>query len=37
MGREVVTLVFSALGSEAISFISLRPASRKERDIYAAA
>ena len=28
------TLVFSPLGTEAVSAISLRPASRKERDLY---
>ena len=32
---ELVALVFSLLGSEAISIISLRDASRKERKAYA--
>lgn len=31
---RLVTLVFSPLGSEAVSLISLRPASRKERQRY---
>lgn len=31
---DLVTLVFSRLGSEALSFISLRPASRKERKLH---
>jgi uncharacterized DUF497 family protein len=31
LGDELVTLVFSPLGSEAIAVISLRPASRAER------
>ncbi|KQQ83636.1 BrnT family toxin [Aureimonas sp. Leaf324] len=30
----VVVLIYSPLGSEAISAISLRPASRKERKVY---
>ena len=30
----LVTLVFAPLGTEAVSFISLRPASRKERKRY---
>jgi uncharacterized DUF497 family protein len=34
LGRELVTLVFSPLGSEAISAISLRQASRAERKHY---
>jgi uncharacterized DUF497 family protein len=34
LGRELVTVVFSLLGSEAISAISLRRASRKERKLY---
>jgi hypothetical protein len=34
LGRDVVTLVFSPLGSEAISVISLRRASRSERRLY---
>lgn len=32
---QIVTLVFSPLGIEAISLISFRPASRKERKAYA--
>jgi uncharacterized DUF497 family protein len=31
LGDDLVTLVFSPLGAEAISVISLRPASRAER------
>ena len=31
---DLVTLIFSRLGSEALSLISLRPASRKERRLY---
>jgi uncharacterized DUF497 family protein len=31
---NLVALVFAPLGSEALSFISLRPASRKERNAY---
>ena len=31
LGRDLVTLVFSPLASEAIAFNSLRPASRAER------
>ncbi len=34
---RLVALVFSPLGTEAISAISLRPASRKERMLYAEA
>jgi uncharacterized DUF497 family protein len=34
MGNELVTLVFSLLGAEAISVISLRPASRAERKLH---
>ena len=34
LNEDLVTLVFSPLGSEAISLISLRPASRKERAAY---
>lgn len=34
LGNELVTLVFSPLGTEAISVISLRPASRAERKLY---
>ncbi|HEY1363680.1 MAG TPA: BrnT family toxin [Xanthobacteraceae bacterium] len=34
LGDDLVTLVFSLLGSEAISVISLRPASRTERKLY---
>ena len=34
LGDDLVTLVFSPLGSEAISAISLRPASNKERRRY---
>jgi hypothetical protein len=32
--NDLVTLVFSPLGTEAISVISLRPASRAERKLY---
>jgi uncharacterized DUF497 family protein len=31
LGGDLVTMVFSPLGSEAVSIISLRPASRSER------
>jgi uncharacterized DUF497 family protein len=34
LGNDLVTLVFSPLGAEAISVISLRPASRAERKLY---
>jgi uncharacterized DUF497 family protein len=34
LDSELVTLTFSLLGTEAISAISLRPASRKERTAY---
>ena len=34
LGHELVTLVFSPLGAEAISVISLRPASRAERKLH---
>jgi len=34
LGKELVTLVFSPLGAEAISVISLRPASRVERKLH---
>jgi uncharacterized DUF497 family protein len=34
LGNDVVTLVFSPLGTEAVSVISLRPASRAERMRY---
>lgn len=34
LGGDLVALVFSRLGSEAISLISLRRASRKERRAY---
>ena len=34
---RLVALVFSPLGTEAVSIISLRPASRKERTFYAKA
>ncbi|MPZ57187.1 MAG: hypothetical protein GEU91_11965 [Rhizobiales bacterium] len=34
LGHELVTLVFSPLGTEAISVISLRPASRAERKLH---
>ncbi|HEY7301143.1 MAG TPA: BrnT family toxin [Xanthobacteraceae bacterium] len=33
--KNLVTVVFSRLGSEAVSVISLRPASRTERMLYA--
>jgi uncharacterized DUF497 family protein len=35
LGHELVTVVFSLLGMEAVSVISLRPASRAERKFYA--
>jgi uncharacterized DUF497 family protein len=34
LAHELVTLVFSPLGTEAISVISLRPASRAERMLH---
>jgi uncharacterized protein len=34
IGNELVTVVFSRLGAEAISVISLRPASRAERKLH---
>jgi hypothetical protein len=34
LGDELVTLVFSPLGTEATSIISLRPASRAERKLH---
>ncbi len=34
LSTEIVTLVFSPLGAEAISVISLRPASRAERKLH---
>jgi uncharacterized DUF497 family protein len=34
LGDDLVTLVFSPLGAEAISVISLRPASRAERKLH---
>ena len=34
LGNELVTLVFSPLGEEATSVISLRPASRAERKLH---
>jgi uncharacterized DUF497 family protein len=34
LGHELVTVVFSPLGAEAISVISLRRASRTERKLY---
>lgn len=34
LGDELVTLVFSPLGTEAVSVISLRPASRAERKLH---
>jgi uncharacterized DUF497 family protein len=33
--REVVVVVFSRLGREGVSIISMRPASRNERKLYA--
>ncbi len=33
-GQIVITVVFKPLGSEALSVISMRPASQKERDLY---
>jgi len=35
LGRDLVALVFSPLGSEAVSVISLRRASRAERNLHA--
>ena len=35
-GRIIVVVVFRPLGTEALSLISMRPASRKERTQYAA-
>lgn len=32
LGGTVVSVIFAALGSEAISVISMRPANRKERE-----
>ena len=34
-GEDIVAAVVAPLGSEALSLISLRPASRKERETYA--
>ena len=34
LGNDLVTLVFSPLGTEAVSVISMRPANRAERKIY---
>jgi len=34
-GGIIVAVVFAPLGTEAVSIISMRPASRKERRIYA--
>jgi len=34
LGHELVTVVFSPLGAEAVSAISLRPASRAERKLH---
>jgi hypothetical protein len=34
LGNELVALVFSPLGTEAVSAISLRPASRAERKLH---
>jgi uncharacterized DUF497 family protein len=34
LGRRLVVLVFSTLGTEAVSLISLRPSSRRERKLY---
>ena len=34
LGHDLVTLVFSPLGKEAVSIISLRPASRAERKLH---
>lgn len=34
-GQVVITVVHAVLGTEAISIVSMRPASRKERVIYA--
>jgi uncharacterized DUF497 family protein len=34
LDRDLVTLVFSLLGTEAVSVISLRPASRAERKLH---
>jgi uncharacterized DUF497 family protein len=35
LGQRMITIVFSLLGTEAYSLVSMRPASRKERDAYA--
>jgi uncharacterized protein len=37
LGNDLVTIVFSPLGTEAVSVISMRPASRAERKLYAEA
>ena len=34
LGDELVTVVFALLGTEAVSVISMRPASRKERTLH---
>lgn len=34
LGKTIVVIIFKRLGSEALSVISLRPASRKERQLY---
>jgi uncharacterized DUF497 family protein len=33
-GDEIVTIIFTPLGTEAYSIISFRPASKKERRVY---
>jgi uncharacterized DUF497 family protein len=34
LGGRMVTIIFSVLGSEAYAIVSMRPASRKEREKY---
>ena len=33
LGRDVVVVIFALLGAEAISVVSMRPASKKERSL----
>ena len=35
LSDDVVAVIFAALGAEGISLISLRPANRRERNLYA--
>jgi uncharacterized DUF497 family protein len=35
LAGERIAVVFAALGDEAVSIVSMRPASRKERTLYA--